>query len=128
MVLRVILTWLLFVPVPVINGFLREKWYKALVGETGAHQIGTLVVSSIFFAYAYFSLRNKVETLTTVQILLIGLVWLIMTVAFEFGIGIAGGRSWDYMLADYNILKGRIWVLILLVVFFSPIIVKLIKQ
>lgn len=128
MVIRVLLTWLLFLPVPVINGILREKWYKAIVGETAAHQIGTLVVSSMFLLYAFVSLKSKVNELSTLQLFYISLAWLIMTVIFEFGIGLAGGRSWDYMLQDYNILKGRIWVLVLAAVFFSPFIVKLIKQ
>ena len=128
MYFRAIITWLFFLPVPIINGFLREKWYKAVVGETAAHQIGTLVVSSVFFIYAYISLKDKISVLNNVELLKIGLLWLIMTVFFEFGLGLAGGRSWEYMLADYNIIKGRIWVLVLLTVFTSPFLVKFVTK
>lgn len=127
MYLRAIITWFLFLPVPIINGVLREKWYKAIVGQASAHQIGTIAVSTIFFVYAYVSLKSKISVLSNVDLLKIGLLWLTMTVVFEFGIGIVAGRSWEYMLADYNIFKGRIWVLVLLVIFVSPFLVKLIK-
>jgi hypothetical protein len=53
---RIILTWLLFLPVPVINGLLREKWYKPALGELPAHIIGTAAVSLVFLLYVYLSL------------------------------------------------------------------------
>src|SRR5574344_1418183 len=70
--LRILITWLLFLPVPVINGILREKWYKSLVGETAAHQIGTLVVSLFFVLYAYVSLKDKIHGLSNTQLLFVG--------------------------------------------------------
>jgi hypothetical protein len=57
-----------------------------------------------------------------------GSAWLALTLAFEFGLGLATGRSWSYMLADYNAFKGRVWPLLLLVVFFSPYLIKLLVQ
>ncbi len=125
--LRILITWLLFLPVPVINGILREKWYKALVGETAAHQIGTLVVSLFFVLYAYVALKDKIHGLSNTQLLFVGSFWLILTLIFEFGLGLVGGRSWSYMLADYKIWEGRIWPVVLIVVFLSPFMVKLLK-
>jgi hypothetical protein len=122
--LRIILTWLLFLPIPIINGLLREKWYKKAVGETAAHQIGTVVVSGFFLLYAYISLASVMNSFTNFQLWLIGFVWLVLTLVFEFGLGLANGRSWEYMLADYKIWRGRIWVIVLMVVLVSPFFVK----
>ncbi|MNF01107.1 hypothetical protein D3C80_2000470 [compost metagenome] len=46
------------------------------------------------------------------QALFIGLMWCLMTLIFEFGLGLLGGNTWEMMLEDYNILKGRLWVLV----------------
>ncbi|MEW6447103.1 MAG: hypothetical protein AB1426_03305, partial [Bacillota bacterium] len=51
----------------------------------------------------------------------IGLIWLVLTVAFEFGFGhFVMGHSWSRLLHDYNLLKGRLWVLVLLWVAIAP--------
>jgi hypothetical protein len=44
----------------------------------------------------------------------IGVIWLILTIGFEFGFGhYVAGNSWEKLLADYNILNGRVWSLFL---------------
>jgi hypothetical protein len=123
-VIRVLLTWLLFLPVPIANGALRELWYKALMGERAAHQIGVPILCFVFLGYAYVSLRGEVAALSTPQLWSIGILWLTLTLAFEFGMGLAAGRSWSYMLADYRIWEGRIWPVVPLVVLVSPLIVR----
>jgi hypothetical protein len=43
-----------------------------------------------------------------------GLVWLGLTVAFEFVFGhYAMGQPWAALLHDYNLLHGRLWVVVL---------------
>jgi hypothetical protein len=121
---RIIITWLLFLPVPIINGALREIWYKQIIGSLAAGQIGSILLSLIFLIYAYLSLRGRTHEMTPEQLVVIGLVWLELTLLFEFGIGLAGGRTWSYMLADYKVWEGRIWPLVLITVFSSPFIVK----
>jgi len=121
---RILITWVLFLPVPVVNGILRETWYKAIIGTVAADVIGVIIISAVFLGYAYVSLRSQVALLSSSQLWLIGFIWFILTLLFEFGIGIAEGRSWNYMLADYKIWKGRIWPLVLAIVFLSPMIVR----
>jgi hypothetical protein len=45
----------------------------------------------------------------------VGIAWLLLTVAFEF---LAGHylfhNPWARLLEDYNVFRGRIWVLVLL--------------
>ena len=61
-------------------------------------------------------------------IYLIGLIWLLLTLTFEFSLGLAGGHSWAEMLADYKIWEGKIWLLVPLTVFFRPVIVRTIVK
>ena len=44
-----------------------------------------------------------------------------MTLAFEFlFFHYAAGKPWEVLLADYNVLQGRIWVLVPLTELFGP--------
>jgi hypothetical protein len=59
-----------------------------------------------------------------VDLIVVGLLWLVLTVAFEFGFfHYVVGKPWDVLLADYNILRGRLWVLVLATVLLGPILV-----
>ena len=58
---------------------------------------------------------------TETDLLLIGAFWTILTILFEFGFGhYVIGHSWSKLFADYNILKGRVWSLVLLTTFIAP--------
>ena len=51
----------------------------------------------------------------------LGLLWLGLTMAFEFlFFHYAGGRSWAELLGDYNVLAGRVWVVVLAWVAVAP--------
>jgi hypothetical protein len=124
LLIRIFITWLLFLPVPVLNGILREKWYVHTLGKLRAGQIGCLLLSFVYILYAYVSLHRVVSSFDTTTLLLIGALWLILTLLFEFSIGLMGGRSWEYMLEEYKIWEGKLWIIVLGVVFASPFIVQ----
>jgi hypothetical protein len=114
-------TWLLFTIFAIINAGIRNIVYKPYIGDLRAHQLSTIIFIIIIFIITYLVLRNTNLNLTTEETLIIGTIWLLFTICFEF---LAGhyifGNSWDKLLADYNILKGRIWSLVLITIFFSP--------
>src|SRR6266581_8677682 len=72
LLVRVILTWVFFVPMAFLNGAIREKWYRPLVGELRAHQISTALGSGAFFLWAFFMLKKTVAQLDRTKLLLIG--------------------------------------------------------
>jgi hypothetical protein len=61
---------------------------------------------------------------------LIGALWVVLTVSFEFIFShYVVGHSWNALLADYNIFKGRVWSLVLLASFFAPLLIgSIIKE
>ncbi len=122
--LKIFLMWVAFIPVPIINGSLREGCYKSKVGEFGANVIGFFVLSVFFLLYTYLFFKNDLGGFSAGRLFLIGGIWLGLTLAFEFGMGLTAGRSWSYMFADYNIAKGRLWPLVLIVILFAPLIIK----
>jgi hypothetical protein len=122
---RTILTWVLFVPVAILNGTIREKWYGPIVGELRAHQISTALGSGAFLCWAFCMLRKHVAQLDKTKLLLTGVGWVSLTMLFEFGFGhYVAKHPWKRLLQDYNLLKGRVWSLFLLTELVSPLLIK----
>ena len=122
---KAIITWLWFMPIAFINGVLREFTYKPFTGELAAHQISTIMASAAFFALAYFRLHHYLRTTSRSNLFLIGSVWVVATVVFEFLSGrFISGSTWERLLYDYNITEGRIWILLLVTMLLTPLVIK----
>ena len=117
------LAWLALVVVAIINGALREAWYKPSVGDLAAHQIST-ATGIIFFGLLIWGMSRLWPIQSAVQAWCIGFIWLGMTVCFEFFFGhYVMGHSWGALFHDYNILEGRLWILVLLWTVSAPYVV-----
>ena len=55
---------------------------------------------------------------------LIGIGWALLTIAFEFASGLAGGSTVSELLAAYNPLSGNLWLLVLATTLLSPVVTK----
>ena len=119
MLLKYFLLWFPMILIAVANGAARDLWYKKFTGELAAHQISTLSLIALFGLYIWAVLK-KFPPNSAIQSIQIGLFWLILTLLFEFGFGLLRGNSWIVLLHDYNIFKGRIWILILFWVALAP--------
>ena len=91
-------------------------------GEQIAHQIGTVLYLIIQFLIIYLFIKKmKIKEVKT--LLGIGIFWVVTTVIFEFVFGhYVIGNSWQKLFADYNLLKGRLWVLVLINNIAAPLI------
>jgi hypothetical protein len=125
--IKYVFLWLPMLVIAVVNGTLRDLGYKKYVGDLTAHQISTftlILFFAVFFAYAF----QKSPPSSSTQAIFIGLVWVLMTLAFEFGFGRLRGGSWQKLLEDYDLFKGKFWVLVPIWVMVAPyIFYKLIR-
>jgi len=119
-----LLGWLGGPLIGIANGTLRELGYKDRVGERAAHQIST--GSAIALFAGYFELLARLRPLTsTREALQVGAAWLALTIAFEFGFGRGVAHtSWDELLADYDVRKGRLWPLVLAWIALGPALLR----
>jgi len=125
LIIKSLLVWVGFIPVAILNGIVRENFYGPMVGELLAHQISTVVAVVAFVLLAFVVLRNEVQGLDRGSLVLMGVVWVVMTMLFEFGFGhYVVGHSWEKLLMDYDLTKGRVWGLFLLSSLLTPMIVK----
>jgi len=113
--------WVIFLILAIVNAIVRESIYAPRLGEDLGHAVSSIIAIIYTLAITYWFIdRIKADVIGT-DLLWIGVLWLILTVIFEFGFGhYIMGRSWDYLLADYNILKGRLWSLVLLTMLIAP--------
>ena len=118
---KYLLFWFPMLVIAIANGMLREFVFKKYLNDLQAHQLSTLTLLLFFGGYIAFIIY-KFPPASLQQSILIGLVWLVMTLVFEFGFGLYRGDSFKSLLADYNLLQGRLWVLIPLWVLIAPYI------
>ena len=76
------------------------------------------------FLITWLLLPRMIKAFTSKDGWLIGISWALLTIAFEFAAGLAGGSIVSELLAAYNLLSGNLWLLVLATTLLSPIIVK----
>ena len=106
----------------IANGALRDLVYKKWLGELRAHQLSTLILLAFFTLYIRIVL-NKIPLHSGKEALLLGLFWLALTLFFEFGFGRYRGNSWEKLLDDYDLRKGRVWIFIPIWVAVGPYLI-----
>ncbi|MFB2983293.1 hypothetical protein [Microseira sp. BLCC-F43] len=122
MILRYVLAWIPMVFIGVINGILREVTYGKYLNELRPHQVSTATGVLLLGLYIFLVARLWGFESPT-QALIIGCIWLALTVGFEFIFGhYIAGHSWSKLLADYNIFAGRLWSIVLLWVAVAPVL------
>ena len=107
-------SWIGMVILAVLNGVVREKIYGPFMQELSAHQLSTFIVLILFGLYIW-ALTGICRIESSSQAFMIGGMWFIMTITFEFIFGhFIIGHPWGKLLHDYNIIKGRVWLLVLI--------------
>ena len=106
----------------VVNGAVRQAWLIPRVGEAAGHAISSVSLSGAILVLSWLAIE-WINPASTRDAFLVGVVWLALTLAFEF---LAGHylfrKPWNELLADYDILAGRIWVLVLVTTMLAPLL------
>ncbi len=110
--LKYLIAWFVMLLVSIANGGVRDLTYGRHVKELAAHQISTLT-SVVLLGIVIWAFVRLYPPASGRQALAIGVSWMALTIAFEFVFfHFVGGHSWSELFANYNILKGRVWVLV----------------
>lgn len=112
--------WFAILVLAILNGILREKMLiPALGGFAGLIASGAILSGCIFLVA--FAVVPWCGPLVSRQWLLVGLFWLLLTVAFEFGFGrFAQHKTWAELFDAYAFRGGNIWPIVLIFTFISP--------
>jgi len=91
------------------------------IGDLAGHIISTISLCVLIFLVSYFSIC-WINPTGSLEPLIIGSFWVTLTVAFEFLAGhYVFGNSWQKLFGDYNVMQGRIWIMVLVADFTAPI-------
>lgn len=126
--LKYILIWVPMIFIAILNGTIRQYWYNRHMSELHAHQLSTLTAILLFALYTGVATRIW-KPVSAAQAVAIGILWLGLTVAFEFLFGhYIAKHDWGRLLQDYNIFAGRVWVAVLIWVTVAPYLFYRLRQ
>lgn len=117
--LRLLGTWLLLAVLMPVNGAIREFGFKRLMPAAVAEPLSVATGIAIILVTTKLLFRIPADA-SPRQPVLHAVILVGLTVAYEFGIGFAGGKSMAEMLENYAIWKGRLWPLVLLALAATP--------
>jgi hypothetical protein len=116
---RVLAVWCLIAVVETVHGILRRLYLDPVIGVASANHIGVVVGLALIFLICLATSRwiGPRSTLSWMQV---GLVLVVLMLAFEFGLGRALGYSWDRLLADYDPSRGGLMLLGMIGLLYAP--------
>jgi hypothetical protein len=117
---RAFAVWLLVMAVEFVHGTVRWIFLRPRVGDFRSGQIGVftgtvLILLVVYLCEPWLRARSHGERLQ------IGVLWLGLTLAFEFSFGhYVMHRSWESIGAEYDLLHGGLMPIGLLIFALSP--------
>ena len=120
--MRHFLAWFPMIAIAVANGTFRQAVLLPRLGDAHARQVSTLMLVALFALYIGWALRRW-PLRSRAHAVKVGLLWLALTLAFEFGLGrFVSGLSWQEMLSEYDFSAGRLWGLVPIWVAVAPLV------
>jgi len=112
--------WLAILLLAILNGTLRELALVPAFGSFAGYVASGIILSACIFLVALVA-AAWYDPLTPRQWWFIGLLWLLLTVIFEFGFGkFVQHKTWENLFAAYTFRGGNLWPIVLFVTFISP--------
>lgn len=118
-VIRSLLVWLCFIPVAILNGGLRQYVLDRWLGEVGANALSGVLLS-LFILLISWLLLPRIIKYNQKESYQIGIVWMLLTIGFEFTFGLTSGISFLELLSAYNPMTGNLWLLVVVTTFGAP--------
>ena len=120
MFVRAMAVWLVIMVIAIANGGFREAILVPRLGSAMAHIVSTAVLCAAIAALTLTTI-GWVRPRNTWEANAVGVLWLALVLAFEFGFGhFIAHNPWSELLADYNVFRGRIWVVVPVITAFAP--------
>ena len=122
------LVWLLFIPLAIANGALRDLLLTPALGDTLGRAVSSLSLSLLILGLTVL-LINRFGVNTHARYLVVGAFWLVLTVLFEVSFSLlVMGHPMDELLMDYDIFRGRLWLMVLVTTFFAPLLASRMRK
>ena len=117
--LRAVAVWVLLMSAEIVHGVARTLFLAPAVGDFRARQLAVVSGSLLMLAITCLTIR-WLQPRATRSLVTIGVMWVVLTLAFEIGLGRLVGYSWNRIASDYNLLHGGLMPLGLGVMAMAP--------
>ena len=118
--LKALILWVAILVLAILNGTMREKALIPALG-TFAGLIASGIVLSACIALVAFLAAPWYGPLRPSQYWLIGLLWLLLTLLFEFSFGrFIQHKDWAQLLQAYTLKGGNLWPVVLAFTLLAP--------
>ena len=122
------LVWLLFIPLAIANGALRDLVLAPALGDTLGRAVSSLTLSLLILGLTLL-LVKRLGVDTRAGYLVVGAFWLVLTLLFEVSFFVlVMGHPMDELLMDYDIFRGRLWLIVLATTFFAPLLASKMRK
>ena len=125
--LKSFLVWLCFIPAAILNGGFREYVLIKYLDTALATAISGILLCILILLITWLLLPRLVA-LNSKESYITGIIWMILTILFEFTSGIGTGVPMKELIAAYNPLSGNLWILVVLTTMFAPTIISRINK
>ena len=119
MIKKSLFIWLALIPLAFLNGGLREIVINPLVGAEYGQPISCFSLCLLLFVLCWIFIP-KIGRGTEKTYLIIGLLWIVMTVLFETCLELLTGNTFAGVLKTYDITTGNLWLLVVLFTGIAP--------
>ncbi len=119
---KILLIWFCIIPAAVLNGGFRNYILDKYLPTSVALALSGIILSGLILLITAL-LLPRARNLSKKDCIITGLIWMILTVCFEFYFGLSSGAGWHELLQAYNPLSGNLWILVVLSTLFAPICV-----
>jgi hypothetical protein len=118
---RGFVVWLLIITAEMIHGIVRTLVLEPLIGDFRARQVSVFTGTAMIVVITFVFVR-WLKGSSYLDFILIGAMWVILTVCFEILLGrLALDVSWERIASDYDLFKGGLMLFGLLVMLLAPI-------
>ncbi len=124
---RIIGIWFIIIAAETVHGILRTLYITPIIGDHAARQIGVVIGSLLIFIIAWVGSR-WMSAHTFKDQLSAGAIWVILTITFEFFLGMFLGFPLSRMLADYDITQGGLMGFGIAFMLFAPVLASRLKR
>ncbi len=115
------LVWILIALAETIHGTVRNLFIAPILGDHLSRQFAVLIGSLIILAIAWLFVR-WIGATTKSQLLAVGVLWLVLMLTFEIGLGRALGFSWERIRSDYDPTQGGLMLIGMGVLLLAPLL------
>lgn len=120
MLARAAVVWCGILVLASLNGALRDLVLAPRWGDTPARALSTIILCGLILLVTWLTI-GWIHPATRREAIGIGVLWVGLTLGFEFLAGhFLFHKPWSTLWEDYDLRRGRIWVLVLVVTLLAP--------